>query len=324
MFFARIFRTIAIAALAAQPIGLSAALGDDDLPSSSTVNDYYMGNRAPLLSSGMIKLPPGYIRPQGWLLKQLELQTAGFVGKMEAISQWCDFKKSAWASPGGEGQFGGEELPYWLKGYTDLAFILDDPRMIANAKKWIDAILSSQGEDGYFGPRENARKPDLWPNMVALYALRSYHEATGDPRIIPFMTKYFNWVNALPRQQLLGDERQRLKGGDQLDSIYWLYNRTGERWLLELAAKNHERTADWSGSIPTMHGASLAQGFREPAQFHQQSHKPEDLQASARTYNSIMRKYGQVPRAECSERMRMPAKALADLASARRHARSWN
>ena len=49
----------------------------------------------------------------------------------------------------------------------------------------------------------------------------------------------------LPSRQLLPGIWQQQRGGDNLDSVYWLYNRTGEPWLLDLAAKIHEHTANW-------------------------------------------------------------------------------
>ncbi|MCC6446830.1 MAG: glycoside hydrolase family 127 protein [Armatimonadetes bacterium] len=258
-------------------------------------NDYYTGNRAPLRPSPLLKLPVGNIRPEGWLRHQLELMSDGFVGRLTEISPWCRFEESAWASPSGEGKYGWEELPYWLKGFTDLGYVLGDRRIIQEAERWIDRILASQREDGYFGPQSNLEAPDLWPNMIALYALRSYHEATTDKRVLTLMKKYFRWQNALSLEKFLPGSWQHWRGGDNLDSIYWLYNRTGEKWLLELAQVNHDRTAPWTGGIPTWHGVNISQGFREPGQYFQQAKDIRYLQAAERNYRTVIEAYGQVP-----------------------------
>lgn len=258
-------------------------------------NHFYTGNRAPLLPSAFVKLPVGAIRPEGWLRQQLLLMAEGFTGHLPELSQWCRFEGSAWTSPSGEGQFGWEELPYWLKGFTDLGYVLGNQRIIAEAKRWIDAILNSQQPSGYFGSKTNLVAFDIWPNMVALYPIRTYHEATGDPRVLNFMTKYFRWLAGIPRDKFLPGSWQKVRGGDNLESIYWLYNRTGDPSLLDLAALNHERTADWTGGIPTWHGVNLTQGFREPAEYYQQAHEPQFLKATLRNYETVMRKYGQVP-----------------------------
>src|SRR6185503_18395525 len=86
-------------------------------------NQYYGGNRPPLLPSAFVKLPVGSIRPEGWLRQQLMLMADGFTGHLPEISKWCKFEGSAWTSPTGEGQFGWEEMPYWLKGFVDLGYV---------------------------------------------------------------------------------------------------------------------------------------------------------------------------------------------------------
>ena len=266
-----------------------------DRPPTEGGNEAYVHNRPLLLPSPLIKLPTGAIQPRGWLLRQLELMADGLTGRLPELSQWCQFEGSAWASPEGEGKFGWEELPYWLRGYVTLGYVLRDERIIAEARKWLDAVLSSQEPDGYFGPRENKHKHDLWPNMIMLDALRTFHEATGDERVIPFMTRYCRWLVALPFEHFLPGSWQKLRAGDLLDTVYWLYNRTGEEWLLELARIVHERTADWSGGIASWHGVNICQCFRQPAEFYQQSHDVRYLQATERNRDTVMGMYGQVP-----------------------------
>ena len=198
---------------------------------------------------------------------------------MSEISQFCKYDGNGWVTPT-SGERGWEEVPYWLKGYTDLGFLLGDKRIQAEARKWLEAVLANQRPDGYFGtqknlvvkrgdqPEMNTDKPsqviDLWPNMIMLYPLRTLYEATGDRRVLDFMLKYFEWQRTIPREQFLPASWQKYRGGDNLDSIYWLYNRTGAAWLLDLARQTHERTADWFGNIPTWHGVNISQGFREP------------------------------------------------------------
>jgi len=264
-------------------------------------NPFYDSNLQPLLPSPLIKLPIGSIHPKGWLRHQLVLMAEGFTGHLPELSPWCQLQGSAWSSPDGEGAYGWEELPYWLKGFGDLGYVLRDDRIITETRRWIEAVLSSQEPDGCFGPRANKANRDLWPNMIMLNVLQSLYEATGDRRVLPFMTRYFQWQSTLPREQLLPDNWehpliwQKVRGGDNLESIYWLYNRTGERWLLELARRVHERTADWTGGIPSWHGVNICQGFREPAEYYQQSHDVRHLEATERNYETVMGLYGQVP-----------------------------
>lgn len=258
-------------------------------------NRHYPTNRAPLLESPLVKLPPGAVRPRGWLRKQLELMAQGMTGRLQEVSEWCRRDRSAWASPKGEGIAPWEELPYWLKGFVSLGYVLGDEHLQKEASAWIEAILSSQDGEGWFGPRENRKTPDIWPNMLAQNALQTHHEATGDPRVLSFLLGYARWLNALPREQLLPGSWQKIRGGDQLATLYWLYNRTGELWLLDLARGVHERTARWDEGIASWHGVNLTQSFREPAVYSQQSRDARHVAAAERNYREAMDLYGQVP-----------------------------
>ena len=264
-------------------------------PPTEGANSFYTGNRAPLLLNPLVKLPIGSIKPQGWLLRMLQLEADGMTGHLTEISPWCDKQDNAWLSPQGQGKNGWEELPYWLKGFGDLGAVLGDERIIKEARTWIDAVLASQEPDGSFGPRANKQNNDLWPNMIMLNALQSFYEATGDERVIPFLTRYFHWEDSLPREQLLPGSWQQIRAGDNLESLYWLYNRTGEAWLLDLATKMHERTADWTTGFPTWHGVNICQGFREPAEYYLRSHDPKHLEATEKRYQEVMALYGQCP-----------------------------
>jgi len=246
-----------------------------------------------------MKLPIGSIKPKGWLRSQLELEANGMTGHLEEISKWCKFENSAWASPTGQGQFGWEELPYWLKGFGDLGYVLQDQKIIQEARKWIDATLSSQEPDGYFGPRANKTglegKPDLWPHMVMLNVLQSFYEYTGDERVLPFMTRYLKWLNTLPGETFGRGYWPRIRFGDTIESAYWLYNRTGQAWLLDLAKKIHDHMENWTSGVHNWHNVNVAQGFREPGVYYLQARDEKFLLAAERNYETVMDLYGQFP-----------------------------
>jgi hypothetical protein len=268
-------------------------------PVSTTTNSFYVGNRPPLTASPFYKLPIGSITPRGWLRHQLELERDGMTGHLEKISPWLDFAKSSWADPQGRGKFGWEELPYWLKGYGDLGYVLKDEAIKAEAKKWIEAVLATQREDGYFGPRELLTslegKPDLWPQMIMLNVLQSYYEAAGDPRVIEVMGRYFKWENTLPVSAFGVGYWPKLRFGDNLESIFWLYNRTGQPWLLDLARKMHTGMARWDQDVVNWHNVNIAQGFRAGTVFWMLSQDPAHLASAERNYEKVFDTYGQFP-----------------------------
>lgn len=270
-----------------------------DRPGLLTTNDYYVSNKSPLEPESFVKLPIGSIQPKGWLLESLKRAKNGMTGQLDEVSDWLIKKNNAWLSPRGEGINGWEEVPYWLKGYGDLGYILGDTAMIKEAKSWIEGVLNSQRADGYFGAEANraSGKPDLWPNMVMLWCLQSYYDYSHDKRVISFMKKYFKWEKQLPDSAFLEDYWGNSRGGDNLYSVYWLYNRTGEQWLLDLAKKIHRNTADWeqSENLPNWHNVNIAQGFREPAVYYLQSGDSTDLEAAYHNFHLVRNRYGHVP-----------------------------
>jgi hypothetical protein len=259
----------------------------------------YTANREPLAASPFIKLPIGSIVPGGWLKHQLELERDGMTGHLEEISKWCKFEGNAWASPDGQGHSAWEELPYWLKGYGDLGYVLKDQQVIEHARKWIDAVLASQEPDGWFGPRSLKTslegKPDLWPHMVMCNVLQSFEEFSHDPRVVPFLSRYFKWLNTQPGSNFGAGYWPKVRFGDNIETIYWVYNRTGEPWLLELAKKIHDNMARWDTGVINWHNVNIAQGFREPGVYYQQARDEKFLQASERNYQTVMGTYGQFP-----------------------------
>ncbi len=119
------------------------------------------------------------------------------------------------------------------------------------------------------------------------------------------MTKYFRFESSLPAAELLPGSWQKLRGGENLESVYWLYNRTGEAWLLDLARRLYERTADWETAIinpdrdrswePSgfYHGVNIAMGFRYPGVYFQQSGDEKHLEIVEKNYRFVMDAYGQ-------------------------------
>jgi DUF1680 family protein len=272
------------------------------VPATTTTNGFYVSNAKPLTPSPLLKLPIGAIKPEGWLRRQLELQAQGFSGRLTEISKFLQKDGNAWLAADGQGHSPWEELPYWLKGFGDMGYVLGDQRIMDEAKVWIEAILKSRQPDGWFGPvankagsRDTKKAPDLWPNMVALNALQSYYEYTGDSRVLELMQEYFRWELTVPDEKFLVPFWQQQRASDNMASVYWLYNRTGQEYLLQLAQRIQKSMANWTETVPSWHNVNIAQCFRAPAVFYQQAGDPYFLQATDRNYNMIWGVYGQVP-----------------------------
>ncbi|MCP1160662.1 beta-L-arabinofuranosidase domain-containing protein [Bacillus infantis] len=251
-----------------------------------------------MLNTAFRELPLGSIAPEGWLKKQLRIQADGFTGKLDQY--WDDVgKESGWL--GGRGE-SWERGPYYLDGLLPLAYLLNDESLKKKSQKWINAVIESQKEDGQFGPESN---DDWWSRMVMLKVLMQYEEVTGDERVIPFMIKYFEYQSLHLKNRPLTAWAEA-RGGENILSLQWLYERTGESWLLNLANTIQAQTIDWTeiySDFPfwryqrrfdhRVHVVNVAMSLKYPALFYLQSHNEKDKVASLKGIESLMLYHGQ-------------------------------
>ena len=268
-------------------------------PDTTQSNPFYPGNRPPLMPSPFIRLPIGTIKPQGWLRRQLELQAEGYIGHMAEVSGFLNKANNAWLRPSGIGECFWEEVPYWLRGYASMAHLLGDPKLTAEAKSWLEPSIVGQRADGYFGTEalkgDSKNAPDLMPNQNMLYAYRAYYDATGDKRVLDLMTRYFHWELGLDDRMFFNGGWGAARNSDNMDMVYWLYNRTADPKLLELGEKLMRTGDRWMNRLGGCHNVAFSQGFRKPAVFFQQNKDPKYLAQMESNYNDIYDVYGQVP-----------------------------
>jgi len=269
-------------------------------PEGVIMSCFYPANREPLTPSTFVPLPLGAVKPRGWLLRQLRIQADGLTGHLDEF--WPDVgPNSAWLGGTGEAW---ERGPYYCDGLVPLAFLLEDEILLTKARRWIEAMLASQREDGWFGPPQNK---DSWPLMVALKVLTQYHEATGDERVLALMRRYFRHQLDTPTN-LPPDTWRGVRYADNVLSIYWLYNRTGEPWLLDLAARQYGAGFDWiewfyrfpwRAKIESFafrhehHVVNVAMAIKNPAVWYQQSHSERHRQAVYVALENLDRYHGQ-------------------------------
>ncbi|MEN8204075.1 MAG: beta-L-arabinofuranosidase domain-containing protein [Bacteroidota bacterium] len=269
----------------------------------------YTFNRSPLVRNPYAELPLGSVRAEGWLLEMLERQKDGLTGRLDELYPLVMGDDNGWL--GGDGDQ-WERGPYWIHGLITLAYTLNDRELIEKTTPWIEWILDSQQENGYFGPDtdygnlpglQRNNSADWWPRMVVLKILKQYYSATADPRVVSLMSGYFRYqLETLPDKPL--DHWTfwaRYRGGDNLMMVYWLYNITGEAFLLDLAELIHAQTFDYTGSFlgdmikntENIHCVNLAQGIKEPVVYFQQHPEPRYLESVEKAFSDLRHYSGQ-------------------------------
>jgi DUF1680 family protein len=211
-----------------------------------------------LVPTPYTEIPLQAVRPKGWLLHQLQIMRDGSTGHLDEIHPKLR-DDNGWLGGGGDGW---EETPYWLDGAVPLAYLLDDEKLKQKVLKYINWTLDHQRASGYFGPITKLEREtggaiavkncgegeDWWPKMIMLKVLGQYYSATLDDRVLPFMTRYFNYqLNALDSCSIgKWTEWAESRAADNMMMVQWLYQKTKDKSLLALAEKLNAQAYPWS------------------------------------------------------------------------------
>jgi hypothetical protein len=142
--------------------------------------------------------------------------------------------------------------------------------------------------------------------MVMIKALTQYAEASGDSRVVPFLLRYFRYQHAsLEARPLTGWGHAR--AAEALLGVEWLYRRTGEPFLPELADTILRQSLDWTeifsafpfwrpvtGFDHRSHVVNVAMGLKFPAVRYLHSGSERDRRAPEEGIRALMTYHGQV------------------------------
>ena len=188
------------------------------------------------------------IKPCGWLRRQLEIEAEGLVGNLDLV--WPDVRDSAWI--GGDRE-GWERVPYWLDGFVPLAYLLAREDMIARAKKYIDAILASQKEDGWICPcrEEDVPSYDSWAVQLIVKVLINYYGCSGDARIPYVVYRVMkNYYDLLSTGKIRLFDWGKYRWFEAFIALNFLKERYSDDWIFALARILREQGTDYTEKMP--------------------------------------------------------------------------
>jgi uncharacterized protein len=249
----------------------------------------------------------GAIRPRGWLQRQLRIQADGLSGHLDEF--WPDVGQSQWFGGTAEGW---ERAPYWLDGAIPLAWLLDHQPLKERITRYVSFIVAHQRADGWYGPYPEdavAKRYDMWAILLANKVLALYHEATGDARVLDAVARSLRALLAgLDKTPLYGWGKFRWYEG--VVPVFYVYERTREGWLLELAKKLRAQGVDFRGlfatgdlAVPTprrgmwkwtKHVVNTGMATKASAMSWRIDQRPEDKAFSTAMIEFLDRHHGQV------------------------------
>lgn len=179
------------------------------------------------------------IEPKGWLANLSARQRDGLTGHPKALSYPYD--SCLWAGrisrngEYGDGWWRYEQTAYYTDGLLRLGYALKDPQMVDHAVEGIDYALAHQTREGFLGDPclwdsehyQTSPGREMWPMAVFFRALKAHWDATGDGHILDALGRYYSCYSA----DVISTNRNIVS----VEGMIWLYERTKERRLLEVA-----------------------------------------------------------------------------------------
>lgn len=253
----------------------------------------YRSENGPKIKPVFISLPPGAVKPLGWLLDWAGAAANGITGHLD---EWSPTFGEAWKGKGfkapGAGPDGTgwplEQCSYWLDGAVRLAYILNDSSLIKKTSERLDMVVDGVLNGGesfiYWKPKNILDNYfNNWAHSHMGRALTAYYAATGKVRVLKALVKvYSNYP--LPE---LPDSFNNVTGAVNIDPMLETYLMSGEPGILEII-KNIEKKPSFSkvinewrnGKIKNGHGVIYYENIRIPALLYPWTAKKEYLQTS--------------------------------------------
>lgn len=224
-------------------------------------------------------LMPGSVKPTGWLRDWAIAAGKGITGQLDERAEtyakgWSgqDFKAGGVKEKGTGWPL--EQCAYWLDGLVRMAYILNDPGLIAKAKSRLDPVVDGvlKGGDSfvYWMPKSiyNDDGFNSWAHSHMGRALVAYYQASGDPRILEALVKVYRNFPLLDFQ----DDFGVVNGMVNLDPMIDTYLLSRDPQVLANIRSVLERpgfkktVATWSsGTIVPGHAVIFYENLRVPA-----------------------------------------------------------
>ena len=244
----------------------------------------------PPIHAAFDELPPGAVKPEGWLRAYMEKQRSQLGSQLPDIS-W-PFTEPYWeGEEQAESWWPWEQKAYWIDGATRLAIVMDDKALMDRVLKTINYTLNHPDpEDGYLGPWffENP-KGDFhrWPQNVFFRSLMATADANADGgrNIVEAVRKHYLSDTA--------DYGLPIRNITNIEEMLWCYEQSGDARLLTLAENAWQKYSEKVAADPNhgdlswlrvygdtpidSHGVTYAETCKLPAILYNHTGKQEYL-----------------------------------------------
>lgn len=242
-----------------------------------------------------LALPPGAVKPGGWIKDWSETALSGITGHLD---EWSPTFGEAWKGKGFKARGANEEdgtgwpleqSSYWLDGAVRLAYIMNDTSLIRKVSDRLDLVVNGVLNGGetfiYWKPGSFLEKDGFnnWAHSHMGRALVAYYQATGKQRILDALVKvYSNYQVPVFRNSFAG-----VSGTVNIDPMLDTYVMSANKKVLDQVLKVANDSLfinvanSWiKGNINNGHGVITYENIRVPAQLYPWTGNKQFLQAT--------------------------------------------
>ena len=265
----------------------------------------------PKVRSALAPLPPGAVRPAGWLNDWARAAGDGLTGNLDKYhtvfaNGWTGKHIQTMGAQSGGTGWPLEQSAYWLDGLVRLAYVLHDEKLIAKIKARldpvVDGVLKAKGGTSFVFWKPKSILNDTFNNWAHSHmgrAMVAYYQATGDKRILDALVKVYSEYPLPDMHKGDGAFKANVSGAVNLDPMLDTYAMSGDAKVLTNALEYARRDSlakhvdRWiAGEAPDGHGVCYYEGVRVPALLYPWTGDKRMLQATVKTLEVKHKRHG--------------------------------
>ncbi|KAJ7151720.1 hypothetical protein C8R46DRAFT_1229251 [Mycena filopes] len=184
------------------------------------------GQTTTLAPKKFLSIPLGSIRPTGWLLDQLMVQTNGLAGHEHEFYNYVS--KTDWV--GGTSAYSSleEAGSYWFNAMVPNGILANNSAINAKTSAFLSYVLSHQDSTGWLGPEVGTTKPRyLWgryPFMFGAIQMTEFDPSLTN-EVVTALYKFVNLANTMLKSNNTGVEAwTATRWEDFVITLQWLYD----------------------------------------------------------------------------------------------------
>ncbi|KAH0578498.1 hypothetical protein H2248_003640 [Termitomyces sp. 'cryptogamus'] len=263
-----------------------------------------------------LTIPLGKVRPVGWLMDQLLVQTNGLAGHLHEFYNYV--AETDWT--GGSSYYSNLEEGFWelLNGMVPNGVLVNDAAINAKTSEFLSYVLSHQDSTGWLGPEVGTNKPRyLWGRYPFFFGAIQMIEV--DPSltdsVVTALYKFVTLANSMLKNGEGVEDWTATRWEDFVITLQWLYDNhpNGQEALLIDTMKRLK----WSGvpwekvfskeyfpttavehtpnpfNLPlTWHGVNLAEGLKALPATYRFTQNQSDLDMASSGWDLLFQYHG--------------------------------